>query len=1126
MGNGPTRVALWAMVFVLLASVLAAIPTARAASPTNYTLLGYVDQAGGASPPPVPSGVTVDLISSATHQTYTTTTQGAGGQFSFNAGNTGGTLAPGWWGLWVPPQSHISLYGCTPCAVLPTQQNPQYYWENSTSLTTQSTTANPVTITGVQLLPYNATIWGNATFHGQPVAGASVQLLAPTFNGFVLANNTTVSKATNTTVVGEFSLSVPFGTWVLETIVPGSPNSYDFKQVTVGAARVTVNPVVQGFTAWGYVNQASNPGARVAAGGNVTVFDPSSGYIYTGPIAGGYYSLGTYPAGFTGPGTQTLDVILSPVGYQTVAYSLQVSSIDPTGGPNPHISYSSPISAPASYTTTLDFTAGFGKVNVTSVASLANDSTFPDLANASVGQLWAQLALDWQHNVTFSAANLPAAESWINSSGPFFPAGQDLLTVNGTGFGQPTNYTFTPTSTCTTFCGLSSSASLGLTWHQVYNATAKVATNQKSYTVSFNFRHPTNEESFNYTVALPTGYVLNAGSQVPSSSRLVAAGPGGTWTKFTLVSLPSSSPASTATFTIVKYASVTANVNVTTANFAFSTANVLNSSHANYTVVVGVGENATFSALNSSFPAGNNGTLYKWVFGDGGTSNTSQPTTYHTYASAGSFLGTLTLTSSGGQTSTANFHVYTDDSTPTAVITTNQTQVAAGAGHYVQVNWGRTLHFNASASTDTINAQTTVPGVRSVAAWNLSTGTSSVTIANYSSGAGAKFGSNFTVTFLGAGAYLTSGNVNGTPVAFTGWQYNLTLQVWDGAGHRAVTYLTVLVNDTQKPTPVVAVQDTNGKTVSSSGVVEGANHTATLVLSASNSTDPHNGSIVSYNWTITNKGNSSVHQWINQSATSPGYKLPTKPRVTLDPQSKPYTVNLTVTDRANNTAYVTASIVVAVNTSLRPVLSVTNLTAPSTMTSGTSYTIWVNITDTIGKASTALGLQVRFYLLPPSGAGSGTTIGGSPGSVQFYNYTNNQTAATPIPTGTPGSISLSYNHTVRAVIQYNPSTSGTFDLWVNATATNEFSSDYATGGNQAHVPVTINANPIVLYEEVGAGLGVTALAIVGLVWYFRIRPRRREAATGKGTPSKPGGSSSKPSSPAKGKDGDDEDEEP
>ncbi len=1108
MVNGLPRAALWALVVLVLAGSLASMPGVRAAGPT-YTLMGYVDQAGGGSPPPVPAGVTVNLISSATHQVYSTSTASLSGQYSFTGANTAGALSPGWWGVWVPPQAHARLYGCNPCAVLPQNPNPQYYWESSSALT--NPTANPVTVTGVALAPYNATIWGNVTYNGHAAGGALVQLLDPTINGFLYANNTTVAKATNTTVVGEYSLSVPYGTWVLETIVPGNPNHYSMLQVTVNSPTLTVNPAVANYMVWGWVNQASNPTAHIPAGGNVTVIDTSNNYVYSSPTpSGGYYSFGAYPAGFTGTGARTFEVVLAPVGWQTVSYPITISAASPNGsGPNPHIVLSSAEAPPAQYLTTLNFSSGLGKVAVSTHATLGNDSVFPELTNASVGQLWAQLALDWQHNLAFDAANLSHVLGWINASGPFFAAGQTDLTVaaagGAVGFGQPTNYTFTNSTGCTGTCGLTSSAGLDLNWAQSYNVTGALAANAKNYTLAFTFRHPTNGQVFNYTIVLPSGYVLAAGNAVPAQSRLAPAGPGNTWTSFTLVSLPSASASSSATFSIVRYANVTAIVNVTTSNFAFSKANVLNQTRGNYQVIVGSGQNATFSALNSTFPAGTNGTLYAWAWGDGTFTNTSSPTSYHTYTGAQSYSGSLTVTSSGGRTSSTSFKVYTDNVPPTAQISTNATVRTAGSVSYVWVNWSRTLHFNASTSTDTVYSGAPVSGVLSIASWNITSAGSYQVTANYTASSGIVNPSqrNLTLTFLGAGDYYTNGTLP-FPFAptFYGWEYNVSLKVWDGAGHLSSASLVVLVNDTEKPTPVLAIQDSSGRTISSSGIVEGPNGTARVVLSATNSTDPHNGSITSYFWNITNAANGSANRTISQPAVQPGFKLPSKPVLWLAPQSKPYTVNLTVTDRAGNTAYTTSQLTVSINTSQRPVLSVSNLTSPTTLTEGTGYTVWVNVTNTIGKNSTAEALAVRFYLLSPGGGGSQITIGGA---VSYYNYSSTGVVST---TPWAGTVDLPYNHTVRAQISFTPGRTGTWDLWANATCANEFVGDYTAGANQAHVQVTLNPSPTSQYIIYGAVGGAAIVLIVVAVYFTR---RRSSGGSTAAKPKSSGGSTSKPS---------------
>ena len=1094
MGNAHHGVALWALVVLMLVGVLASVAGARADLTPNYSLVGYVEQPNSI---PVPQGVTVDLISSATHQVYATTTSTSSGLFSFTntaGGNTGGALAPGWWGLWVPPQAHLKLTGCNPCAILPGTQNPQYYWENSTTLTNGA--SNPVYLTNVQRLPYDSTLVGNVTWNGtgKPVSGASVELLAPTYNGFVLANNTTTTN-------GYYTLNVPSGTWVLATSASGSPDQFNYTTVTVSASTKTVNPVVSAYQTYGWINLASNPSAHVPNGGNVTLFDPSNGYIYTAPTSpGGFYDVGTYPAGFTSHGAQTFDVILSPVGYTTTWYPLTVSYGNPTGGVNPHYSYVSPIAPPATYLTTLNFSRGFGIVTASTWATLGSNAVFSGLPNASVGDLWAQLALDFQHNLSFTANHIPWVNTWVNSTGPFFPVGAANTMVGSVGFNQTTNGTLVPSTNCTGVCDLTSSAWLKYNWSQTYLSNGKVAANQKNYTLSFNFRHPTNGESINYTVVLPSGYVLSAGTPPPAQSQLVAAGPGGTWTSFTLVSKPSANAYGTATLSAVKYSGVSAIVNVTGQNFAFSQKNVLNQTRANYTVIVGAGENVTFSALNSSFPAGTNGTSYQWNFGEGPLQTKTQPTTWHTYAAGGKYLGSLKVTSSGGLTSSTSFTVWVGANAPNAVIISNataaETHTTTGGATYLLINQSTTLHFNATGSTSNLGAGAPA-GVISVAFWNFTAGKNPWT-ANYSAGTGANPMKNDTLTFFGAGAYLTSGMVNGTPVPFFGWQYNASLTVWDGGGLKATATLVVLVKDTEKPTAVANVLDARGRTVTSSGVVEGANHTAFVQLSANNTIDPHNGSVVWYNWTVVNKGNSSIKLAWNQSAAAPSYKMPPKIGIWLAPQAKPYTVNLTATDRAGNHASNHVNLTVAINTSQRPILSVTNLTAPSSMTEGTSYTIWTNVTNTVGKNSTALNLQVAFYLLPPSGSGSPINIGGSPGSVQFYNYSGGVVNSS----AWAGPVNLKWNQTVRAQISFTPGRQGTFNLWANATATNEFASDYVAGGNQAHVQVSLN--PSTLQQiEIPLAVGVVAiiLIVVAVMIWRRGGFTRRSGKSPSGKPS-------------------------
>jgi hypothetical protein len=1099
------RAALWVLVLVaLVTSSLAAIAGAQAASSTNYTLTGYVEQGNGVSP--VPAGVQVDLVSRASGQVFTTTVAN-GGIFTFTTASTGGALVPGYWGAWVPPQGNVSLPGCNPtrtyqCAVLPTDQNPVFQFENATALTTQN---YPTILSGVSVVPYTSKVTGTVTEGATPEPGAQVSLLDPYYNGLALVNNTTASN-------GAFSFNAPIsagyapgGSWVLKTVLPGPSTQYNFTSATIPSRTpVVINPNIQAYVVSGYVNQLAHPSAHVPTAGNVTLFDTSNGYIYSSATPpGGYYSAGTYPLHFTG-GAQTFDVILSSIGYSTVWYPLTVSSSTPVRQ-NVLVSPLTPGQL-GSFQTTLNFsginvTKGSGNLAVQTVATLGNDTVFPNLPNATVGQLWAQLGLDFNHAATFPSSLLGAVESWINSTGPFFPAIQAQTSVNGTGFVGPTapEMPSSVTSTCSVSCDLSSNATLTYQWSETYGLNGTVPVNGSVYSIAFNFAHPaSSSDVYNYTLVLPTGYVLAAATQAPSGTRLAAAGTGGTWTSFTLQSFPSSTLVGSAKFSIVKYSALTPIVNASVSNFAFSSDNVLNSTEKNYTVQVGVGQNVTFSALNSLYPSGTNGTMYSWAFGDGGTANSTSATSNHTYtvaSGASPYAGTLTVTSSGGLTNSTPFFVWVAQGPVTPVISVNSTAKenrTAGSTPYLFVNWGTVLYFNASASSAAVSPSATVQGILSVASFSLVSSKGFKQTANYSVGQGAYFGSNFTVQFLGAGSYLTSGMVGGTAIPFLGWQYNLTLTVWSGAGQTAKTTLVILVNDTQKPTSAIQLLAPGGKAITGSGVVAGTNLSANVLLSGANATDPHNGSVVKFYWLITNSQNSSFHLGYNVTSVKP------YPSVWMPASTNAYTVNLTVWDRNNNSGYTTRSLTVSQNTTTSPIMAATNLTGPSSLTDGSSATFWVNVT--VGGGSKAVGdnVSVAFYLLSPSGTGSRNYIGGSPGSVQFFNYTSPGVVNT-VAFATGIIASLAYNTTVRAVITWTPATiTGNYNLYANATAVNEFSGDYTSGPQTQVWAISIGPNPTTqLLEYVAIAVAVVVVILL-LILYYRRRTGKGAAKGGSG----------------------------
>ncbi|MGI0053771.1 MAG: hypothetical protein ACRECR_05910, partial [Thermoplasmata archaeon] len=113
----------------------------------------------------------------------------------------------------------------------------------------------------------------------------------------------------------------------------------------------------------------------------------------------------------------------------------------------------------------------------------------------------------------------------------------------------------------------------------------------------------------------------------------------------------------------------------------------------------------------------------------------------------------------------------------------------------------------------------------------------------------------------------------------------------------------------------------------------------------------------------------------------------------------------------------------------------------------------------------------------------------------FYNYVDGVVNTTPLATGTLPN--LAWNTTVRAQIRWTPGVAaGSYSLYLNATATNEFPANY--GPNVASVPVSIAANPYANLLEYVV-IAVVAVAAVLLVIFLLLRQRRRPASGGRGS---------------------------
>jgi hypothetical protein len=1089
------------------------VPFASATAPNSNKLAVRVTL--DASSTPAPAGVNVTLFQQGSDLLCNATTT-LGGQALFLS-STACDLTPGWYTAQVPAQVDRSV---TPAQYLvPSQSTRDTFYASASTLAS----GGPVDLSGLSSLLLSSTIRGDVNASGRPVANAVVEIRDPSQNGFVISNGT---------FSGTYSLPAPVGTWTVyaQANVPGaSTPRYNFTQAVVPAFGSTTwtNLTITNYLVQGYLLPST--GYAITNNTNVTLFDLSTGGVFHSySTTGNFFQAGTYASLLAGnpgvPGTRFL-LFLSPQGYQTATQYVDVTATAPTQSLSvPVVAYGG--HPPTTEDTTITFAQNFTVANVTSQVTRGPGSAFTALPNASVGNLYAQIALDFgsPSSVNASAAEFSAFQSWLAASGPVYPADVMGLAVNSTSFVETgnfhLNYTAVPTNT-----NFDSSQVLGYQTTENYTRGTAIKPDYSSYQLTLGFRYPIADQALNYTVVLPPDYVLGAQAAAPAGTTLTPAGPGRTWTAFTLSALhsPGGDLNATTQFTVYRFQNVSAIVNVTSSNFAFSSHNVLNRTRANYTVVVGAGQNVSLTAANSLIPSAFNVTAYRWTFGDGTPGvNTTNVTIHHTYAQGGSYNGTLTLVANGGQTSVAHFRVLVDSVPPSPRISTNASAVhwlnPAHTLGFTYVNYSTSLRFNATGSTDTLYPGSPVPGIIADAIWNISAGPTYASY-NFSLGAGARVFSNVTYAFLGAGPWLNHTVINGTTYPTKGWVYRVSETLYDAGGNRANASLWVLVNDTEKPRAIGSLQNSKGQNVTT--LVEGANETAQVTLIDKYSYDPGNGSIAAYRWTVNNsKGSGFKPRYFNETTdVSPSLWLPAAQGA--------YTFNLTVTDLAGNNASIILPLTVSPNRTLRPLMQVSNFTTPTTLTAGSSYTIWANVTNAGGNLSVAENVSVTFYLTSPGASNHRTLLGGSPGAVRFYGYTNGVVNGTIAYTGLA---TLKHNQTLRAEVTFTApgNLTGGRALWVNATATNEFPGDYVGGANLAQISVTVNPSPTNQYLEYGivAAVGIVIIILV----YFAYRRRARGSTSGGGRGSgRAGKGSSKddeeddapPRRGSKGKDDDD-----
>ncbi len=966
---------------------------------------------------------------------------------------------------------------------------------------------------------------GAAFTNWSATAGPIVNSLASTTSIDVTASG--YLNASYTTALASFTLTnVPHGTWTLYTYgYSNGSTTYDrYSYISTSLTPDTKSVFYQNVTlSDNFVSGHYLPNTLTFnAPSNITIWDSNTSQAYTTyqPASGStFFQTGVYP-GLSTPTNTTFLVFLAPQGYNSTWHEFKVSDGSGKFGSVNYPNFMPPIHQENSTYTNTSITLGLTNsswryafsANVSSQASWTNDGTFAQLPNASVGNLWAQLGFDFNAGrPSVNSAAFTKFTQWLSATGPIYPVQAMGLGMNGTVFQTGTNVTLAPA-----FPGIENySSALGLhynSWSN-YSLGKTLPANSSSYHLSVGFNYPSVGEYANYTVHLPTGFVLKNGTAAPAGTSIVPSGPvgpgGHLWTSFTILPSPYSRTSGVANFTIYKVGNVSAIVNVTSSNFAFSSKNILNSTLDNYTVEVGSNTNDSYTATHSLVPATMNVTSFVWNFtsspsascvnSNGFTNLTAQcvysnvSTVHHIFSTGGVYHGTLTLRTSGGVSNTTRFTTYVDNSPPSAHISVNNTHVTAlnATLGYLYVNWSTLLHFNATGSVDEIVAGggngTSNLGNISVANWTIQAGSTHHWV-NYTVGGGAKVFNNVSYQFLGAGTYVKHNlTVDGTQLSLTGWEYSVTLTLWDAGGKRANATLYLLVNDTEKPVAVATVQNAQGKNITG-GLVEQQNHTAEVQLLDNYSYDPHNGSLAQYSWSVQNSKGEHISA-CNVNKTGRCYWNSTsngKWFLWLAPSTGAYNFTLNVTDLAGNKANTTYPVTVAQNLTFRPIITVSNLTASSTtMTDGSSYTISVTVNNTAFAKATAYNVTANFYVSGANGNGN-QSIGSSPGQVKWFGYVGSVVNSSSSYTGILPAEKA--NQTWKAQITYTPPSgfTGTKEIWVNVTASNEFSGEYSSHANIASISVTINPNPLTQdLEYVAIAVAAVVIIVVAVLFYRR-----------------------------------------
>jgi len=985
---------LWVAILVL--GVVQYVPVTAKAVGTQ-SISGFVVNQNNV---PVPDqstfkGVSVQLYSASSSSIIASNITSLGGYFSFN-------VQPGYYQVMVPPQIVMQPTG-----------NVFYAEQNASPAAVYVGMNSNVTLNFVvNGTPVNSYVHGTIYIPNAPAISTIPIMLYDKANNYVLNGNAIYNGTKNAWL---YNISAYNGQFVLEVNYPGY-SQFNSTNIVINVPAnkgVYYNATILPTFIQGYIKNTAD-GTINVNDINVTIYNSTYGFVYHSFIAGPspYYTISAFPGNFT--------MFLSANGYMTNVSNVVVSN----KGTTQNIELV-PLTHEAQFIVNTTFgnfkNSSRNNVSISEYSYYTNAYSFTSLNYSFIHYLPAQIALAFSggKSIVLNNKTNSSFENWIKSNGPIYYPPQNMLNINQSYFANATknvNLTITMSKN-----GISVSMP-----STVFISTSSIP-KSRIYNISTSFRYPHSTSLYQYNFYTTPGFVLTQYNTPDATVSPI----NGTWVNFSMVPKKESQPTGFAVFTVKQIKNITAIVNITAPFFGIQ--NIINSTAKNYTVIVKTDENVTFSAQNSLVPVGNI-TKYIWNFGNNKTSVVTTYKTNYTYSIAGIYNGSLTIVGSGNETNTTSFKVWVAGTKPFITYHANVTKESNPKILFVKSF--QSVTFNATGTYSMITNKT--KGIILNYTWAFGNKTISSTTPG-----------NISFTFIPYGSYKNYTNISGKIYNFHGWLYNASLRVYDVAGNLNITNFTVVVNDTQKPVPVINI--TNSKGIGITSAVEGS----TEYFNASHSYEANGGIITKYLWNITYSNKTVFYK-----TTSVKFSK------VLPAAVQPYKVTLNVTTLAGKSANTTVTFVVTINTTIRPIIQISNLTAPSLQV-GNPATLSVIITNVGGVNSTADNVSVIFNI--------SNSIINTPSQVKFYTTSGSFLGQ--------GKINLKYNETVKAEVTWTPSKAGTFNLGVNVTASNEWPTDYQSTKNTMLITVTVSQSW--LYQNiVYIAVGIVIIVVIVVIYFL------------------------------------------